>query len=536
MENPKAKKIARLEESDLHVPGAFADVLFSRGVHTLAISKKLHAENREKYVNKMRVALAVDEVAPIVVFKGGVSRCRNDSDFEELFRQESYFQYLFGVKEPDWYGSIDIQSGEARLFAPRLPSEFAIWMGKIASAESLSAKYGVPVIWIDAMDNFLNSFTTQAKISLQGTNSDSDQSIENALTWDRPHVQTVLSSLAFNNLAECRVIKSSAEIEVVRYACYSASRAHVAVMKSAKPGDYEYQLEARFLAACYEKQGCRNVAYTSICACGPNGAILHYGHAGEPNAGRLEEDHMALLDMGCEYHCYCSDITCSFPARGEFSSDQRIIYQAVLNAQRAVIAAAKPGVSWVAMHELAEKTILCALQQAGILIPDLPITKFLDADIGALFMPHGLGHFIGLDTHDVGGYLPGHPQRSKRPGKSKLRTSRILQPGMLLTIEPGCYFIDALLDPALQNPETARFFVPHVLSRFRGFGGVRLEDVVLITNAGLSNLTLCPRTIDEVEGVMSGSLEWPPPTDTAPELQRAWGSFKNGAFHHEPLL
>jgi len=119
-------------------------------------------------------------------------------------------------------------------------------------------------------------------------------------------------------------------------------------------------------------------------------------------------------------------------------------------------------------------------------------------DLGAIFFPHGLGHLIGCDTHDVGGYLPGFPERSSEPGINKLRTSRLLEAGMVLTNEPGCYFINMLLDSALSRPEQSVYINNEVLQRFRGFGGVRLEDVVLVTEEGPVNLTLCPRTCQEV--------------------------------------
>lgn len=124
----------------------------------------------------------------------------------------------------------------------------------------------------------------------------------------------------------------------------------------------------------------------------------------------------------------------------------------------------------------------------------------------------------------MGGYLPDCPSRSLLPGLCKLRTSRVLEAGMTLTVEPGCYFIDALLRAALENPEQKAFIDASVLQRFRRFGGVRLEDVVLVTAEGARNLTTCPRTVAEVEGVMNGSLMWPPAIDTAPRLRRSWGS------------
>jgi len=204
---------------------------------------------------------------------------------------------------------------------------------------------------------------------------------------------------------------------------------------------------------------------------------------------------------------------------GKFTPDQRMVYSAVLEAQRQIFAAMRPGVAWADLHRLMWRVQLQALLEAGVLLGDLD--EMLAAGLGAVFTPCGMGHLIGLDTHDVGGYLHGCPPRSEEAGLNKLRTARILEAGMCLTVEPGIYFIEALLAPALAAPATARFFDDAVLARFRGFGGVRLEDVVAITDEGFVNYTICPRTIDEVEGVMAGA-PWPPPTDAAPELRREW--------------
>ena len=288
--------------------------------------------------------------------------------------------------------------------------------------------------------------------------------------------------------------------------------------------------------------------------------MLHYGHAGAPNDRMLEDGDVALLDMGAEYHCYASDITCSFAVSrgGRFSADQRAVYEGVLAAQVAVLGAMAPGASWVDLHRLAERAELAALCRLGVLVdpgaavdpgavvdgdrggggfepPEALLDAMIDADLGAVFMPHGLGHLIGLDTHDVGGYLAGCPPRETRPGVRALRTARALEPGMVLTVEPGIYFIDSLLDAALADAATARFLDRARLADFRGTGGVRLEDDVLVTADGPVNLSLCPRTVAEVEGVRAGTLAWPPPVDEAPELRRAWCRPRPGGRGMEPI-
>lgn len=275
------------------------------------------------------------------------------------------------------------------------------------------------------------------------------------------------------------------------------------------------------------------MSYTCVCACGPNPAILHYGHAGRPNDRELLDGDMALLDMGAEYHCYASDITCSFPVNGKFSENDLLIYNAVLFAQIAVITAISPGVSWIDMHRLAERAILKSLKEGGLLVGD--IDDMIDADLGSIFMPHGLGHLIGLDAHDVGGYTENITRlRSDLPGLSKLRTARTLEVGMVLTVEPGCYFIDVLLDLAIANPKQAKHLCVERVNKFRGSGGVRLEDDVVVTDKGCENLTICPRAVSEVLDVMNGK-SWPPEKDVLPELRRNWVKNNNGKMERYDL-
>ena len=180
------------------------------------------------------------------------------------------------------------------------------------------------------------------------------------------------------------------------------------------------------------------------------------------------------------------------------------IYNAVLRASRAVMAACKPGVTWVDMHLLADRIILEDLVKLGVLQGD--IEEMMKLRICAIFMPHGLGHFLGLDTHDVGGYPDGHERRTEN-GLKSLRTIRTLQPNMVLTIEPGCYFIQAVIEKALADPAQACFFVEDVVRGYFGFGGVRIEDDVVITETGCDLLTDVPRTVEEIEQHMAMGRE-----------------------------
>ena len=505
---------------------------------TLAIPMEVHASSRAKLVALLK-SPAYGVSAGLVLLAGGAEQSVYDTDGEPLFRQDSWFNYLFGVKEPGVVGAIELSTGRATLFIPKLPEEYRIWCGEIHPPSVFASSYAVDeVAYTEALLDWVKShLATEGEGSkillLHGRNSDSGlypkqvdyfSSQDLGLTAALGDRVEPSDSLLFHALSTARVTKSAAEIEVMRYCAWVASQAHVQVMRAAQPGMVEYELEATFLYEIYRHGGCRKCAYTSICACGPNGATLHYGHAGAPNDRPLQDGDMALLDMGAEYHGYVSDITCSFPVSStkKFSPDQAGVYQGVLNAQRAVLELMTPGTAWPDCHKAAELEIIKALQGLGVLVADQAPELLQQKGLGAVFFPHGLGHLIGCDTHDVGGYINGTPERSATPGLSKLRTARVLEAGLVLTNEPVCYFIDALIDAALGDSLKAPFIVKDRLAAFRGFGGVRLEDVVLVAaEGGAQNLTTCPRTIAEVEGVLSGGV-WPPVKDEAPWLKRRW--------------
>ena len=455
----------------------------------------------------------------------------------EMSSQDSWFNYVFGVKETGFFGAITLKSRKSTLFIPRLAPEYEIWCGKIYPPSYFRDLYDVDDVFYS--DDLLTWLTAtleaegaDAKVHLMsGVNSDSGLSakpakFEGVLTLR--DAGKVCEESLHHIVSTARITKVDSEIVAMWYSSLVASNAHVEVMRSAKAGMVEYELEARFLYEIYKNGGCRKCAYTSICACGPNNATLHYGHAGAPNDRTIQENDMVLLDMGADYHGYVSDITCSFPVSGIFNDDQRAIFEGVLSAQRVVLEAMKPGSSWVDCHKIAEREVIRALQSVGVIRSGFTIDELAVAGIGGIFFPHGLGHLIGCDTHDVGGYLTDAPPRPDGPGGvKKLRTARTLQAGMVLTNEPGCYFIEALVKGALADPIKSAFLDPTVLTRFEGFGGVRLEDVVVVTPKGPVNLTTCPRTINEIESVIAGG-PWPPLIDEAPYLFRRWGELAPG--------
>ena len=298
--------------------GWSAPGVFQKGKgKTLAIPMSVHAAAREKLCAMMKKA-PYNCSNGVMLVKGGEDQCQYDSDTELVFRQDSWFNYLFGVKEPGMYGAINIETGKSTLFIPRLDIEYEIYCGKIHTADSFKTSYAVDeVCFVDEIASCISSNLSSGKLHLMdGENSDSGLRAEPAsFAGSSTFHQEGKVEIAHlhHALSTCRVVKSPYEIEVMRYCAWVASNAHVQVMRSTKAGMIEYELEATFAYEIYAKGGCRRCAYTAICACGPSAATLHYGHAGAPNDRPVQPTDMCLLDMGADYHGYVSDITCSFP-------------------------------------------------------------------------------------------------------------------------------------------------------------------------------------------------------------------------------
>lgn len=228
-------------------------------------------------------------------------------------------------------------------------------------------------------------------LTLYGLNTDSGNYSKEA-TFDGIDKFKTNNQILHPQISESRVFKTNYELDVIRYTNKISSEAHKEVMKHVKPGMFEFELESIFQDYCYRFGGMRHLSYTCICASGDNSSLLHYGHAGAPNSKQIKENELCLFDMGGEYYCYASDITCTFPSNGKFTDKQRIIYEATLRANRAVLAAVKPGVSWVDMHLLADRVILEDLKKANVVTGD--VDEMLEHRISAIFFPHGLGHYI----------------------------------------------------------------------------------------------------------------------------------------------
>lgn len=271
-----------------------------------------------------------------------------------------------------------------------------MWLGPIATTDEIKNRYEVDeVSFTDEIVKVLEDKKIQLLLTLSSINSDSGK-VYKPPTFEGIEKFPQDSDILYSVIAECRVIKSPEEIEVLRYVAQVSSDAHKKVMRMPfmKQKHYEYQAEAVFLAHTYFVGGCRHCSYTCICGVGNNSAILHYGHAAAPNDREIKDGDMCLFDMGANYFGYCADITCSFPANGKFTDDQKLVYNAVLEANLAVQNAAKEGVNWVDMHLLANRVMLEKLKEGNLLMGD--VDEMIKSGLNYVFQPHGLGHLVSV--------------------------------------------------------------------------------------------------------------------------------------------
>jgi Xaa-Pro dipeptidase len=418
----------------------------------------------------------------VIYIKGASVASRYGTDYEFPFRQESNFLYLTGVNEPDFHLLIEPASNIYYLFAPKRDTQYAVWNGYVRPLDEYKEIYNPDYIRYDTeIEEVLKQLKPDKVYCLN---------IEQAADMNKLGYKTNIDTLP-DALVDCRIIKSEWELDQMRYAGKITSLAHREVMKAIQPDMYEYQLKAVF-DYTHLKNGLMQEAYTGIYGGGKNSAILHYVE----NSAQIKEGDLFLIDAGYEYNGYAHDVTRTYPANGKFTELQAGVYDAVLNAHKECIEASKPGMQMEELHMMAAKIMMQGLLDIGLVKGNLD--EILDNNIFALFFPHGLGHFLGLDTHDVGGYPKG-VDHIDRPGIKYLRVRRKLEPGMVITIEPGLYMVPALLEPALNNADQARYLNGDLLKTMYEFGGVRIEDNIVITEDGYEDLTDVPKDRDEIE-------------------------------------
>lgn len=426
----------------------------------------------------------------VVVLRGASIMHRYGTDYEFPFRQESNFWYLTGVDEPDYGMVLNLENGDFHLIAPDRDTDFAVWNGRIVPREEIRDRYQPDHLHIGKeMEELLREIGPDVIYTLSSDLADE-------LEEDLPDYPIDTESLP-DALAWCRAIKNEEELGRLRHAAKINNQAHLEVLQNLRPGIYEYECKALF--EYYQmRNGLVQDAYNGIHASGPNSAILHY----TGNNRKMVNGDLYLIDAGHEYLGYASDFSRTWPVSGRYNDWQKVIYEIVLEAQKAAIREATTGTRMEELHLLSAKIIVDGLLDAGLLRGNRK--ELMEKNLFALFFPHGLGHFLGLDTHDVGGYPKG-VTRIDRPGLQHLRVRRELAPGMVITVEPGIYFIPALLLPALDNPEKAPYLNRERIERLLDFGGVRIEDNLIITEQIPENLTRLPKEITDIEEVMSRS-------------------------------
>ena len=444
----------------------------------------LFAYNRKMVLERMKKAGAT---AGAILMFGFPEPGRVLTDYEPMFRQESYFWYMAGVGVAECACYIDIATGHCTLFYPDIPKEMAIWAGEQPSLEEIRQTYGFDEIKLFPE---VKPYLTEKKPSKVYT------AVASLIVGDYSEF-SIDSEILLDAISEQRQIKSAKELELMRYSAGINNLAYRRVLKSLKPGWYEYQVEGEMQAE-YFGHYCMYPAFQLTVCSGELCAILHY----HKKTRKINDGDLVLIDAGGEYEMYCADNTRTFPANGKFNEDQKLVYTAVLEAQKAVINAAKPGVKWTDMAILSAKVMAEHLVKAGLLIGD--VDEIVEKGVMAVFYPHGLGHGMGLDVHEVAGWPKG-TERPAKPHLSLLRMGRVLEPGIVATVEPGCYFIPMLFNEALNDPVKSKYINKEVCLRMqKTVGGVRIEDDIVITENGCENLSAAiPKEIAEIEALMS---------------------------------
>lgn len=405
-------------------------------------------------------------------------------------RQRRYFYYLTGCDLPDCHFTYDIASGESTLFIPPVDAESVVWSGlPLSTAEALE-QYDVHHA---ALTTDVNSTLAQLAKSSSKTVFAIPGQVSDHITFLEFEDKNL--SILKEAIEYSRVIKSDYEVALIQKASDISSAAHRAVMEKVRHAKNETELEAVLLSQFVSK-GSKNQAYSTIVASGRSAATLHYVRNDQPLEGKLN----LLLDAGCEINCYASDITRTFPISGKFTPESRAIYDIVLKMQLESIAMLKEGVNWDDVHANAHHIAIDGLLQLGILKGDKE--DIFKSKASVAFFPHGLGHYMGMDTHDTGGD-PNYEDSD--PMFRYLRKRGALPAGSVITVEPGIYFCKFIIDPALKDPATAKYIDAGVLERYWDVGGVRIEDNVLITKDGCENFTSVVKDPVELEKIISSS-------------------------------
>lgn len=459
----------------------------------------------ETSVYKNRRARLKEKVkSGLVLILGNGEAPANYTDNTYKFRQDSSFLYFFGLNQPGFAGVIDIDSGDEYLFGNDVDMDDIIWMGPQPSVKDMAARVGVSKTapFARLADCMKTAISQGRRIHFLPPYRFRNMLLLEELLGIRPALVKNYASLELiKAVVDLRSVKEPCEIEEITKACNIGYEMHTAAMRNCKPGVKEQYIAGLIegIAASYGSM----VSFPVILS--QNGETLH----NHDHSQILQEGRMMLTDAGAEeVSHYCSDFTRTVPVGGKFLTRQKEVYNIVLAANNKAIEIANPGVTYQYVHLEVCKVLAQGLKDLGLMKGD--VNEAVAAGAHALFMPHGLGHMMGLDVHDMedlGQIYVGYDDET-RPidqfGTSSLRMGRRLQEGFVITDEPGCYFIPALIDQWRAQGMHKEFLNYDKIETFKDFGGIRLEDDILIIPGGSRFLgdKRTPITVEEVEEIM----------------------------------
>ncbi|MGC7589034.1 Xaa-Pro aminopeptidase [Bisgaard Taxon 46] len=429
---------------------------------------------QEEFIaRRTRVFEQMQDNSAFIVFSEIEHRRSNDCAFP--FRQDSYFWYLTGFNEPNSVFILTKKQGQAHTSIFVRPSDplLETWNGRRLGVDNAPAKLQVDNAF--SIDDFVAELPKILENTTALYHTKDLHSWANALlTESAVDLENVLSWKEM--LDEMRLFKSENEVALMQQAGQISALGHIRAMQKTRPNRMEYEIEGELLHE-FNRFGARAAAYNSIIAGGENACILHYTENDMP----LKDGELVLIDAGCEFAMYAGDITRTFPVNGKFSPAQREIYEIVLKAQKRAIELLIPGNSIQQANDEVVRIKVEGLVKLGILKGD--VDELIKNEAHRQFYMHGLGHWLGMDVHDVGSYSKDHHNNNRN---SKVR-DRPLEIGMVLTVEPGLY-----ISEKADVPE-----------QYKGIG-VRIEDNLLITEYGNKNLTsAAPKEIEDIEKLMA---------------------------------
>lgn len=441
----------------------------------------------------------------VVLILGNGEAPANYKDNTYKFRQDSSFLYFFGLNLPGFAGVLDIDSGEEYIFGNDVDMDDIIWMGPQPSVKDMAARVGVSsTAPYTKLAEYLKAVIAQGRRIhfLPPYRFRNMLLIEDMLGIHHSLVKEYASLELIKAVVALRSVKEACEIEEITKACNVGYEMHTAAMRNCKPGVKEQYIAGILegIAASYGSM----VSFPVILS--QNGETLH----NHDHSQILQKGRLMLTDAGAEgVSNYCSDFTRTIPVGGKFTDRQKDVYNIVLACNNKAIEIAKPGVTYQYVHLEVCKVLAQGLKELGLMKGN--VDEAVAAGAHALFMPHGLGHMMGLDVHDMedlGQIYVGYDDQT-RPinqfGASSLRMGRRLQEGFVITDEPGCYFIPALIDQWREQGLHKDFLNYDKIDTYKDFGGIRLEDDILIIPGGSRFLgdKRTPITVEEVENIMA---------------------------------